>query len=136
MNQKKSDRTNHPPTLADLICSSPWDGLLKEILKFRDKRDWAQFHDPKNLAEAISIESGELLEHFLWKTPQESRKITKEKREKLAAEIADILIFSLLFAHETGIDIEKAILDKIRHNESRYPVDKAKGSAKKYTELK
>lgn len=110
--------------------------LMQEILKFRDKRDWAQFHDPKNLAEAIAIESGELLEHFLWKTAAESRKITKEKREKLAAEIADILIFALLFAHETGVDVEKAILDKIRHNESRYPVDKAKGSAKKYTELK
>jgi NTP pyrophosphatase (non-canonical NTP hydrolase) len=110
--------------------------LLKEILKFRDCRDWKQFHDPKNLAEAISIESSELLEHFLWKTVAESRKITKEKREKLAAEIADILIFSMLFAHETGVDIEKAILDKIRHNETRYPVDKAKGSAKKYTELK
>jgi NTP pyrophosphatase (non-canonical NTP hydrolase) len=110
--------------------------LLKEIFKFRDNRDWAQFHDPKNLAEAITIESGELLEHFLWKTAAESRKITKEKREKLAGEIADILIFSMLFAHETGVDIEKAILDKIRHNETRYPVDKAKGSAKKYTELK
>jgi NTP pyrophosphatase (non-canonical NTP hydrolase) len=110
--------------------------LMKEILKFRERRDWAQFHDPKNLAEAIAIESGELLEHFLWKTAAESRKITKEKREKLAAEIADILIFSMLFAHETGVDIEKAILDKIKHNETRYPVDKAKGSAKKYTELK
>jgi dCTP diphosphatase len=129
--------------------------LMQEILKFRDcppcggqtnqisqdrlmicAGDWAQFHDPKNLAEAIAIESGELLEHFLWKTPAESRKITKEKREKLAAEIADILIFSMLFAHETGVDIEKAILDKIRHNETRYPVAKAKGSAKKYTELK
>jgi dCTP diphosphatase len=111
------------------------DGLMKEILKFRDRRDWAQFHDPKNLAEAISIEASELLEHFLWKTAKESRKITKEKREKLAAEIADILIFSMLFAHETGIDIEKAILDKIHHNDTRYPVDKAKGSSKKYTEL-
>ena len=110
--------------------------LLEKILAFRDQRDWAQFHDPKNLAEAISIEAGELLEHFLWKTPQESRKVTKEKREKLASEIADILIFSMLFAHETGVDIEKAILDKIRHNETRYPVDKARGSAKKYTELK
>jgi dCTP diphosphatase len=69
--------------------------LMKEILKFRDNRDWKQFHDPKNLAEAIAIESGELLEHFLWKTAAESRKITKEKKEKLAAEVADILIFSL-----------------------------------------
>lgn len=112
------------------------ENLISKILKFRERRDWAQFHDPKNLAEAIAIESGELLEHFLWKTPEQSRQISKEKREKLAAEIADILIFSLLFAHETGVDVEKAILDKIKHNETRYPVDKAKGSAKKYTELK
>lgn len=110
--------------------------LMETILVFRDRRDWAQFHDPKNLAEAISIEAGELLEHFLWKTPQESRKITKEKRERLASEIADILIFSMLFAHEAKIDIEKAIRKKIGHNEVRYPVDKAKGSAKKYTEFK
>lgn len=110
--------------------------LMETILAFRDRRDWAQFHDPKNLAEAISIEAGELLEHFLWKTPQESREITKEKRKKIASEIADILIFSMLFAHETKIDIEKAILDKISQNEVRYPVDKARGSAKKYTELK
>lgn len=110
--------------------------LMGKILKFRNRRDWAQFHDPKNLAEAISIEAGELLEHFLWKTPQESRKVTKEQRKELASEIADILIFSMLFAHETKINIEKAILDKISHNELRYPVEKAKGSAKKYTELK
>jgi NTP pyrophosphatase (non-canonical NTP hydrolase) len=110
--------------------------LMETILAFRDQRDWAQFHDPKNLAEAIVIESGELLEHFLWITPQESRRITNEKREKLAAEIADILIFSMLFAHEVGVDIEKAILEKISQNEVRYPADKVRGSAKKYTELK
>lgn len=110
--------------------------LMETILSFRDRRDWAQFHDPKNLAEAISIETGELLEHFLWKTPQESRKVTKEKRKRLASEIADIMIFSILFAYETKIDIEKAIRNKISHNEIRYPVEKAKGSAKKYTEFK
>jgi dCTP diphosphatase len=133
MTQKRKKRS---AALNFHIQGGNLENLFSDILKFRDKRDWAQFHDPKNLAEAIAIESGELLEHFLWKTPAESRKITKEKREKLAAEIADILIFSMLFAHETGIDIEKAILHKIMHNETRYPVDKAKGSAKKYTELK
>ena len=109
--------------------------LLKKILEFRDKRDWAQFHDPKNLAEAISIEASELLEHFLWKTAKESRKISAKKKKEIASEIADILIFSMLFAHETGIDIEKAIKGKINLNDKRYPVEKAKGSAKKCTEF-
>ena len=112
-----------------------FERLMKEILKFRDKRDWAQFVIPRTWPKPLPSSRARLLEHFLWKTSEESRKITKEKKEKLAAEIADILIFSLLFAHETGVDIEKAILDKIRHNETRYPVAKARGSAKKYTEL-
>jgi len=110
--------------------------LMESILKFRELRDWAQFHDPKNLAEAISIEAGELLEQFLWKTPDESRRISADRRKELASELADILIFCLLFAHETGIDVERAIREKIAANEDRYPVHKAKGTSRKYTELK
>ena len=109
--------------------------LLEAILEFRDKRDWAQFHDPKNLAEAISIEAAELLEHFLWKNPSESRKLTAKKKKEVASEIADIMIFSLLFAKEAGVDVEKAIREKIKLNEKRYPVEKAKGNAKKYEEI-
>ena len=110
--------------------------LTNEIIKFRDDRDWKQFHDPKNLAEAISIEAAELQEIFLWKTVEESKKIAVEKRERIGEELADIFNFGMLLAHEAGIDIEKAILRKIEHNNRKYPMEKAKGSAKKYTELK
>jgi NTP pyrophosphatase (non-canonical NTP hydrolase) len=109
--------------------------IMKEILNFRDRRDWKQFHDPKNLAEAISIETAELQEIFLWSDVKESRKIAREKMQEISAEMADIFIFSLLFAHETGIEIEKAIMDKIKLNDKKYPVDKSKGNSKKYNEL-
>lgn len=109
--------------------------IMKRILNFRDNRDWQQFHDPKNLAEAISIEAAELQEVFLWSDVKESRKIAQEKKQEISEELADIFIFSLLFAHETGIDIETAILEKIKLNDKKYPVEKAKGSSKKYKEL-
>ncbi len=110
--------------------------VMKKVLDFRDKRDWQQFHDPKNLAEAISIEAAELQEVFLWSKVVESRRIAVEKKEKISEELADILIFCLLFAHETGIDIEDAILAKIKRNDKKYPVEKSKGSSKKYKDLK
>ncbi len=110
-------------------------GIMKRILDFRDKRDWQQFHDPKNLAEAISIEAAELQEVFLWSDVQESRKIAAEKKQEISEELADIFIFSLLFAHETGVDMETAILEKIKLNAQKYPVEKSKGSSKKYKEL-
>jgi len=108
---------------------------MKRILNFRDKRDWQQFHDPKNLAEAISIEAAELQEVFLWSDVKESRKIAAEKKQEISEELADIFIFSLLFAHETGINMETAILEKIKLNDKKYPVEKAKGTSKKYKEL-
>jgi NTP pyrophosphatase (non-canonical NTP hydrolase) len=108
---------------------------LHGILDFREKRDWQQFHDPKNLAEAISIEAAELQEVFLWSDVKESRKIAAEKKQKISEELADIFIFSLLFAHETGIDMETAILEKIKLNDKKYPVEKSKGTSKKYKEL-
>jgi NTP pyrophosphatase (non-canonical NTP hydrolase) len=109
--------------------------IMKRILDFRDKRDWQQFHDPKNLAEAISIEAAELQEVFLWSDVTESRKIATEKKQEISGELADIFIFSLLFAHETGIDMETAIREKIKLNDKKYPVEKSKGSSKKYKEL-
>jgi NTP pyrophosphatase (non-canonical NTP hydrolase) len=109
--------------------------IMKKILDFRDKRDWRQFHDPKNLAEAISIEAAELQEVFLWSDVKESRKIAAEKKQEISEELADIFIFSLLFAHETGVDMEKAIREKIKLNDKKYPVEKSKGSSKKYKEL-
>jgi NTP pyrophosphatase (non-canonical NTP hydrolase) len=109
--------------------------IMEKILNFRDKRDWQQFHDPKNLAEAISIEAAELQEVFLWSDVKESRKIAAEKKQEISEELADIFIFSLLFAHETGIDMETAILEKIKLNDKKYPVEKSKGTSKKYKEL-
>lgn len=113
-----------------------FEKIKRKILKFRNDRDWKQFHDPKNLAEAISIEASELLEIFLWSKVGESKKIAQDKKENISNELADIINFAILFAHETGIDIEEAILKKLEENNEKYPVDKAKGSSKKYTDLK
>lgn len=111
------------------------DDIKKQIIDFRDKRDWKQFHDPKNLAEAISIEAAELLEIFLWDTVKDSHLTAKKKKEKIAEELADILNFAVLLAHETGIDLEQAILEKIKKNDRKYPVEKAKGKSNKYNDL-
>ena len=111
------------------------EDIKKKIINFRDKRDWKQFHDPKNLAEVISIEAAELLEIFLWDTVERSHLTAKKKKEKIADELADILNFSVLLAHETGIDLEQAILEKLKENDKKYPVEKAKGKSNKYNDL-
>jgi NTP pyrophosphatase (non-canonical NTP hydrolase) len=103
--------------------------ITQALDDFRRERDWAQFHNPKDLAIAISVESAELLELFLWK---QSTEVTKEKIEE---ELADILSFALLLAMEKGIDITDCILQKISKNALKYPVNKAKGNARKYNEL-
>jgi NTP pyrophosphatase (non-canonical NTP hydrolase) len=102
--------------------------LIEEIVKFRDARNWKQFHNAKDLALAISIEAAELNELFLWKNHDEY------KRTKLAEELADVLIYSLLLAYETNLDVIKIINSKILKNRKRYPVYKSKGSSKKYNE--
>lgn len=106
--------------------------ITKELISFRDARDWEQFHDTKNLAVAISIEAAELNELFLWKTIEESEKVSIEK---IKEELADVLAFSLLLAEKHNLNIFDIIHDKIQKNNEKYPVDKAKGTAKKYTEL-
>ncbi|MEO6541208.1 MAG: nucleotide pyrophosphohydrolase [Ferruginibacter sp.] len=103
--------------------------LISALVKFRDERDWEQFHNPKDLAVAINIEAGELLEQFLWKEP------TEANPEKVKEELADILAFSLLLAYKYGFDVKEIVLEKINANAEKYPVDKAKGTAKKYNEL-
>ena len=108
------------------------DEIIKELIKFRDARDWAQFHDSKNLATAISIEAAELNELFLWKTVKESEEVDKGK---IKEELADVLAFAFLLAEKHGFDIKKIVLDKIKKNGEKYTVQKAKGTAKKYTEL-
>ncbi|HQU77728.1 MAG: nucleotide pyrophosphohydrolase [Lewinellaceae bacterium] len=106
--------------------------VIKELISFRDSRDWAQFHDSKNLATAISIEAAELNELFLWKDVKESEEVD---RERLKEELADVLAFAFLLAEKHGLDPLEIVLEKIKKNEEKYPVDKAKGKATKYTEL-
>ena len=103
--------------------------LTDALVQFRDERDWEQFHNPKDLAIALNIEAGELLENFLWKQPQDAD-INKVKEE-----LADVLAYALLIAKHYNLNVEDIVLDKIAQNALKYPADKAKGSAKKYTEL-
>ena len=109
--------------------------IQEKIIAFRNERDWAQFHDPKNLAEALSIEAGELLENFLWKTTEQSRKLSPEELKNVKEEMADIFIFLTYLCDEYKIDLLDEVTKKMDINEAKYPVDKAKGSSKKYTEL-
>ena len=109
--------------------------ITKKIQAFRDERDWAQFHNPKDMAIAISIEANELLEHFLWKTPEESEERAKNKKDEIQDEIADIAIYLTELADNLGIDLLEAMDRKLCKNTEKYPVDKAKGSHAKYTEL-
>ena len=106
--------------------------LITALTNFRDERDWAQFHDSKNLAAAIGIEAGELNELFLWKTDKESEGVD---RERLKEELADVLAYTLMLANKHGIDVKQMVLEKIAKNAAKYPVEKAKGTAKKYTDL-
>jgi Predicted pyrophosphatase len=106
--------------------------LIDELVKFRDARNWNQFHNTKDLALAISIEAAELNELFLWKTTEESEIVN---RDKLKEELADVLAFSLLLAGKHGFDVKEIVLEKIRKNNKKYPVEKSKGTAKKYNEL-
>ncbi|MCK9418271.1 MAG: nucleotide pyrophosphohydrolase [Nitrospirae bacterium] len=111
------------------------ESIQKKIIAFRNERDWAQFHDPKNLAEALSIEAGELLENFLWKTTEKSRNLTAEELKNVKEELADIFIFLTYLSEEYKIDLLTEVEKKIAVNEAKYPVEKAKGSAKKYSAL-
>lgn len=103
--------------------------IIDVLIKFRNERDWEQFHNPKDLALAINVEAGELLELFLWKNAEEA------KKEKVKEELADIFAFAFLLADKYGFDVKQIILDKIKLNGEKYPVEKAKGTAKKYNEL-
>lgn len=109
--------------------------LIKE---FAQRRDWEIFHSPKNLSMAISAETAELMEHFLWCDSEESYRILKNPKQKqeIASELADILMYSLQFANQTGIPLAKAIKQKLKNNETRFPVDQYKGvSSKKFKKL-
>ena len=111
---------------------SDFQMLVDELVKFRDARQWAQFHNTKDLALALSIEAAELNELFLWKTEEECEKVD---RERLREELADVFAYSLLLAGKHGLDVKEIVLEKIRKNNEKYPVDKSKGTARKYNQL-
>lgn len=111
--------------------------LRQRVLAFVRERDWEQFHSPKNLSMALAAEAGELMEPFLWATPEESRQIAADpvKRGRIADELADVVVYALEFANMTGIDLSAAIEAKMRANAVKYPVEKARGRSDKYTDL-
>jgi len=111
------------------------DTLTGEIRAFRDARDWRQFHNPKELAVAITAEAGELLQHFVWQSHEQSDRRVVERRGEIESEIADVGILLFELADNCGIDLAAAMRAKLARNEERYPVAKAKGSNKKYNEL-
>ncbi|MEY4041658.1 MAG: nucleotide pyrophosphohydrolase [Bacteroidetes bacterium] len=105
------------------------DKLTEALITFRNERDWEQFHNPKDLAIALSLEASELLENFLWKQPHEA------DIEKIKEELADVFAYALLIAKHYELNVDDIVMKKIAQNALKYPADKAKGSAKKYTEL-
>jgi NTP pyrophosphatase (non-canonical NTP hydrolase) len=113
------------------------DELLAQLLAFRDARDWAQFHTLRNLIVSTSIEAGELLETVQWKTDADIEALLRDPRQlqNLKHECADVLMYLLLVADTAGFDLVEAAAEKLKLNEARYPIDKAKGTATKYSEL-
>jgi NTP pyrophosphatase (non-canonical NTP hydrolase) len=109
--------------------------LTSEIIKFRKERDWKQFHTPKDLAISLSLEAGEVLEHFQWKKPKETEQYIKEHKEEIADELADVFNFLLIMSHDLEIDLLKAGENKIKKNRLKYPIEKAKGRYTKYSKL-
>ena len=116
----------NPDSLADLI---------RAAVAFRDQRDWAQFHSPKELAISLAVESAELIQLMQWFKGEELDRVIREKHDHLKDELADVLFSVLLLANELKVDLGQAFLDKLEKTAAKYPVEKSKGSPKKYTEL-
>lgn len=106
--------------------------LIDKVIQFRDDRNWQQFHNPKDLALSLSLEASELLEIFQWKTSDEA---VEKNLDKMKDELADVFMYALLFAHETGIDIKQVIEEKLQKNDEKYPIEKAYGVNTKYKDL-
>ncbi len=109
--------------------------MTEKIKKFRDERDWIQFHDPKNMAVSIILEASELLEHFQWKNIEEVEKYTKQNHSEIKDEIADIALYLFELADNLEIDLIDAMEKKLKKNKLKYPIDKAKGKHTKYNKL-
>lgn len=109
--------------------------LIEKIIKFRDDRDWKQFHNPKDMALSLVLEATEVLEHFQWKTQKEIKEYIKTNKDDIGEELADVLYWVLLMCNDLEINIFEALEKKIKKNERKYPIDKAKGKHTKYNKL-
>lgn len=109
--------------------------LQEQLRAFASERDWDQFHSPKNLAAALIVEAGELLEHFQWMSERESDSLSDEKRERVAEEVADVFLYLLRLSDRLRIDLIQAAREKLVRNAEKYPVREAKGNSRKYTEF-
>jgi NTP pyrophosphatase (non-canonical NTP hydrolase) len=115
--------------MSDLIS------LRNTVRQFVSERDWDQFHSPKNLVMALSVEAAELTEHFQWLTEEQSKQLDEQKRKEISHEMADVLVYLIRLADKLDVDLMAAAAEKIALNAEKYPIDKAKGSMRKYTEL-
>lgn len=106
--------------------------LSQRLKDFAQARDWGQFHSPKNLASALIVEAGELLEHFQWLTEDQSRQLDEDKKEAVALEMADVLLYLIQMSNELGVDLVDAAQRKVVLNEQKYSVEQTRGSSKKY----
>lgn len=126
--------TSLPPNMVDPVSKDILE-LQHALRAFAEERDWKQFHSPKNLAISVTLEASEVLEHFQWITEEQSRQLDANKRQAVANEIADVLLYLLQLSDSLGIDPMQAAKDKLAINAAKYPVEKAKGNSKKYTEF-
>lgn len=110
--------------------------LTQRIVAFRDARDWKQFHNPKDMALSLVLEAAEVVEHFQWKNGEEMEQYTQAHKDEIAEELADVLYWVMLMSYDLDINILEALDKKMKINEEKYPIEKAKGNAKKYTDLK
>jgi NTP pyrophosphatase (non-canonical NTP hydrolase) len=133
--ERKTPQAEESSSKTSSATNDSIEALTARILAFRDARDWKQFHNPKELAVAITAEAGELLQHFVWQSAEQSEQRVVERRAEISGEIADVAILLFELADNLGIDLAYAMRAKIEKNEQRYPVDKARGSNKKYNEL-
>lgn len=114
---------------------NPLSDLTSRIIAFRDARDWAQFHNPKDVALSLVLEATEVMEHFQWKNSEQVKQHIQAHKQEIGEELADVFYWVLLLSHDLGIDPVEALKDKLEKNELKYPVDKARGVATKYMEF-
>lgn len=115
--------------------STEIEALQSALRQFANERDWEQFHSPKNLACALSVEAAELLEHFQWLPEEQSRRLPEDRRTQVSSELADVFLYLLQLSDKLKIDLVQVAKDKMAVNASKYPVEKAKGSSAKYSDL-